>query len=163
MAFNKRKIIKTISGEVSTGAKCTLSKRGDKPAILAFTILEEKLEEFGHREGDKFDIYFGDNEHHGIVRLVACPDGDLEVVFRRAKKDVGFWRFNTGHQPDYVNRAEKSTQINIEKLESGDLELILPEWADETKPSKKAQEIVSQKAAIEAAKNAFPSSSIRGK
>lgn len=161
MAFNKRKIIKTIGGVVNTGAKCSLSKRGEKPAIMGFTLLEEKLKEFGYADGDKFDIYFGDKERHGIVRLVPAEDGDLEVAYRRAKKGVGFWRFNVGYQPDYVNRPEKADQINIEKLENGDIEMVLPPWADDTKPSAEQVGRQNHKAAIEAAKAAIPASKLR--
>lgn len=116
-----------------TGIKASLVAMRGSEAKLRLIIASATAKNFGWSAGDGIQVQIGKGEHHGMLRLrknnsVACAKLAGRTVGRSAEM---FW-LALGHQPTFVNRAEKSSPCHWEKLADNWIEITLPAWARET-------------------------------
>lgn len=154
MAFERAKIV-IKPASVGTGLKVTLTKFKASAASMKFSVSDALAKSFGWSDGDKLEVLIGTDEHHGIIRLRKNNSaGDAVVAFRKALKG-SYAQVSLGNQPMFVDRAESGRWCQFEKIEDDYLEIILPRWADETAPKRKAV-ITPTPAAVDTAKPQAP-------
>ena len=136
MGFERAKI-EVKAPTVGTGIKVTLSTTRGSSAKMKFSITTKLAKEFGWSNGDKLEVLIGTDGDHGMLRFRKNNStGDAVVEFRKGVHE--YVSVSLGHQPKFVDRKEAGRWCQFEVLEDGFLEIILPRWADETSPSKKA-------------------------
>lgn len=152
MSFKKINLKSANPAINSTGIKVSLMQRKGSHARVHFSFTKQIVDDLKFIEGDKFGIYFGTDEHHGLIRIVREKNGDLELKLRN---DVHMksWRFSVHHQPQFVNRAEHSQYVQYKMLDSKTLQIRLPKWADQTKPTERQIDNARTKAAVAIVKN----------
>lgn len=134
MAFELAKIA-IVPASIGTGIKASLKKVRDAPAKLSITITGQTLKDFGWSDGDKIVVQIGTKEHHGLLRLQRNNStGQAVFMVRKAVKGGSYGALQLGHQNVFVDRSEEALWCQWEKVEGGAIEIVLPKWADETRP-----------------------------
>lgn len=132
MAFELAKI-ELKAPSVGTGIKAGLKKMRSASAKLSLTFTPVAITELGWSAGDKIVVQIGSGEHHGIIRLQKNNSkGQAELAAKEAGKGGVYYSLPLGHQSLFVDRGETGRWCQWEKLESGEIEVVLPRWADET-------------------------------
>lgn len=135
MAFERARIINHAS--VGTGLKVSLSKPRTAQAKMKFSITPAIAKSFGWSDGDKLEVLIGTAEHHGIIRMRKNNSvGEAVVAFRKGPHQTSFVTVALGHQSNFVDRSEPSRWCQFEQIDEGYVEIILPRWADETRPNR---------------------------
>lgn len=131
---------------ITTGIRVSLRAGRKSAPRLTFFITSDRAEALGWRESDKVEVLLGEKSDHGLVRMRKADDGQVELTARKAAHGSTFFQLQLGLQPAFVNRTEKATPCSVEVLEdedAGTIELVLPKWADETHPDRKAKPAAS--------------------
>ena len=123
-------------------------RRGSSAAArLVITIKSLQVEEWGWKEGDNLALLMGNAECHGLIRMQPDPSGSIKLVSRTLKNST-FFVLNLGEVAEFVDRAEEPKGINVEFLDNGWVEFVLPLWAEETGPKAKARQKKSRETDI---------------
>lgn len=137
MSFLKARIeIKPAS--VGTGVKISLMKTKKSAARLSLILTPVTARNFDWANGDKLEVLIGDGEHHGLLRLRKNNSVGQAVVEQRKTAKGEWFSIKLGHQDAFVDRSEPARWCQWEKIEDGYVEIVLPTWADETGPKKRA-------------------------
>lgn len=153
---------KSASG---TGFTVSLRKGKSGKAKMNFTLRPDMAAPFGWTPGDKLEVMVGEGEHHGLVRFRKNNSvGSVEVIKRAGVHNSHYFTLTLGHLPAYIDRSEPKKWINVEAVEDGWVEFVLPSWADETAPRKAgqtpAQPVTTSRAIAEAANFKRPTRSV---
>lgn len=136
MAFVKATIdFKPAS--IGTGIKCSLRKGKASAATITFSINASIARLSNIADGDGIEVMIGETEHHGLIRMRKNNSAADTKAEERTTGKGAFFLIKLGHQPAFVNRSEPSAWCQWEKVEDGWLEIVMPKWADETKPGRK--------------------------
>lgn len=138
MAFERAKIvIKTAS--VGTGIKVKLNKGKVSAAAMVFIISAATAKALEWSKGDKIEVLIGTDGDHGLLRVRKNNSiGQVELIEQSTAKGSWF-KLVLGHQEQFVDRTEAAAWCQFETLADGFTEIVLPKWADETAPSRKAK------------------------
>ncbi len=137
MAWAKA-VIQINPASVGTGIKVSLRQTKRSPARMTFIVSAATAKEFGWGDKDGIEVLIGEAEHHGLIRLRKNKSAaQAEVEYRETAKG-GWYNIKLGHQPAFVDRSEATLWCQWEKVEDGWIEVVLPKWADETAPTRKA-------------------------
>jgi hypothetical protein len=130
-------VIKPAS--VGTGIKATLRKQKAEAKLTLSISDAVAMKELNWSAGDKVEVLIGEGEHHGLLRLRKNNSVGVAVVEKRNALKGGYFAVALGCQPAFVDRKEVGRWCQWEKVEEGWVEIVLPNWADETAPRKAAQ------------------------
>jgi hypothetical protein len=136
MAFVKA-TINFKPASVGTGIKCSLRKGKASAATITFSINASVAKQANIGDGDGIEVMIGEGEHHGLIRLRKNNSAADTKAEHRTTGKGAFFLIKLGHQPAFVDRSEPSAWCKWEKVEDGFIEILLPKWADETKPGRK--------------------------
>lgn len=140
MAFVKA-TIQINPASVGTGIKASLRQTKKSAAMLSFVISETVAKQIGWADKDGIEVMIGEGEHHGLIRLRKNKSTAQIEIERRETAKGGWFSLKLGHQPAFVDRSETALWCQWEKVEEGWIEIVLPKWADETAPSRKAASV----------------------
>ncbi|TLX12117.1 hypothetical protein [Rhizobium sp. MHM7A] len=145
MAFERARI-HINAASVGTGFKVRVTKRKG-PACISFTLTKALAAQFGWSDGDKLELFVGTDSDHGLLRFRKNNSvGDAPVSFKKSAK--GDWvSIPIGHQARFVDEAQLAAWVKFEQIEGGFVEVVLPRWADKTRPAKVAASVPSSKPA----------------
>ena len=135
MAFEIIDIVETKG--TATGVAASLSKMRKAPALLRFSFKPAVFDELGFAEGDRFVVLLGTGEDFGIVRLQKNKAGKAKAVRREVARGAYYFSISLRHRHEFVDRTEKSSDCQWEKIDLTTIEIVLPAWADETNPERK--------------------------
>ncbi len=128
---------------IGTGIGATLSKRKNsrRPARLSLSFNKLAIDALGLKKNDRFRVVLGSAEHHGLIRLVpvSAKDADKYCAILQERKfgrSSAIWfQMDLGAIETLVDRAEQKRWCQWEKLDIDQgIEIVLPSWADETRP-----------------------------
>jgi hypothetical protein len=136
MAFVKA-TIEFKPASVGTGIKCSLRKGKTSPAAITFSLNTAIAKQASIADGDGIEVMIGEGEHHGLIRIRKNNSAANTKAEERTTGKGGFFLIKIGHQPAFINRSESSAWCQWE-VEDGWIEIVLPKWADETRPGKRA-------------------------
>ena len=140
MAF-ERVAINIKPASIGTGVKCRMMKGANKPATMSISLAGGAMRTCGWANDDKVEVAVGTGSDHGMIRLRknnSVKDGATVTLVELDKGN--YQRINLGHLPMFIDRKEAAQWCQWEEVaEGGWLEIILPKWADETAPNRKAK------------------------
>ncbi len=137
MAFEQVTLEAVTPAKERTGASAVLVKAGrSKKAGLRITLKPETAEACGFTDRDRFVLLLGTGDDHGVIRLRKDAKGAATLKERTAGHGSTYYQINLGHRPEFVNRSEKARDCNWETISLTEIEIVLPAWADETRPKK---------------------------
>ncbi|MCR9122979.1 MAG: hypothetical protein NXH91_11980 [Phyllobacteriaceae bacterium] len=115
--------------------RASLMKPRGCAARLLITIKGGTAEALGLAQGDeaRVAVLIGEGEDHGLIRLRRVEQDASIVTPCTTVKGGHFWKFFLGHVDQFVDRTERSQACQHEFVD-GWLEVVLPAWADETRP-----------------------------
>lgn len=130
---------------VGTGIKAALRCGGPRskvrsPAKLTISITGGTIAKLGFKADDEVEVEVGDKEHHGLLRMRRAAERTSETLKVEARaagpgaNKTAFLLIQIGHLSQFVDRTEQSAWCRWEEIEHGWIEIVLPRWADETKP-----------------------------
>lgn len=106
-------------GKSATDVRVELTRRtATSRAIFIIAIRQKRLDQIG---GGAWDMFFGEGEHAGKLRIEA---GVLLVGNVHRSRRI----FRLGHLPRFPDRRERSQACEVVEV-SGGLEVTLPSWA----------------------------------
>ncbi|BCH63023.1 hypothetical protein RvVAT039_02390 [Agrobacterium vitis] len=139
MAFEEVDIVVEVSGSAHTGVSVGLTKMRKSKAKMKVSIKSDAWETLGFSPDDRFVLLVGRDNDFGMIRLQKNKVGKIRVMDRVAAHGSRFLQLSLGHRPEFVDRAEKAVACQWEKIDFTTLEIVLPNWADETNPARKAR------------------------
>lgn len=142
MAFI-RATIEIRPASVGTGIKCGLRRGKKTAAVLSFFLSTSVAKTLNLVNGDKVDVLIGDGPDHGMLRLRKNNSVGVAEAVEKTTGKGAFFQIKLGHQPMFVDRSEPSAWCPWELAEDGWAEVVLPKWADETHPTKRAKPAVT--------------------
>lgn len=116
-----------------TGATVGLMKARKSKALLRVTMRRNLMEAMGFTEGDRLVALLGQDEDHGVLRLRKDKNGAFKINERNTRNTT-YWQVSLGHRPEFVDRIEAATACQWEQIDLATVEIIMPSWADETRP-----------------------------
>ena len=126
-------------GEVSTGIRAGI--RGMKVPRLFLNITNKVVKDLNWQDGYRLEVLLGEGEHHGLIRLkVDNENGSARLDEVKSAGD-GYFQVLLGNQPLYVQQTESPHDCQWEEVEDGYVEIVLPKWADATRPVRNLAEI----------------------
>lgn len=133
MAFEE---IRVMAGPAAARSGCSASllKMRGAPAKLIIQMRESAMEEMGFLAGDRFVALLGTAEDHGLIRLRKDASGSCVLTRREGPRGSAWWNVSLGHLPAFVDRPQKTTDCRWERIDDLTMEIVLPDWADETRP-----------------------------
>lgn len=138
-----RKPSRRVPQKSRSGATASLATMGpgETAAILVITIKGDAAEALGLTpdEAAPLAVLIGSSEDHGMVRVRRDDDNPSITVACRRRSEARFWPMFLGHLPQFVDRLEARQDCQWEMLDDGWLEVVLPAWADETRPKPTAR------------------------
>lgn len=137
MAFVKA-TINFKPASVGTGIKCSLRKGKASAATITFSINSAVANHAKIGDGDGIEVMIGEAEHHGLIRMRKNNSVGVTKAEHRTTGKGAFFLIKLGHQPAFVDRSEPSAWCQWDMVEDGWLEIVMPKWADETKPGRKS-------------------------
>ncbi len=138
MAFEEIEIIETSSASSHhTGVSAGLVKVRKGKALLKINLRPHVFKEMGFSEADHFVPMLGTGEDFGMIRLQKNKSGKLRAKLREAAHGAKYFCINLRHRPEFIDRAEKAVTCQWEKIDLTTIEIVLPEWTDETNPTKR--------------------------
>lgn len=158
MAFHEIEVIGNGGASEHTGVSVGLTVLKKSNALLRVQVKPAVMEAIGWNGSEKLVALIGDDEHFGILRLRSQKSGSISFIQRRTtsktnrgNKSTKYFQVNLGYRPEFVNRSEKAGPCEWEKIDPDTIEIVLPDWADETRPKTK-KAVVAASPAAEAAK-----------
>lgn len=136
MAFVKAKI-ELVNPTVGTGIKVSLKRTNKTSARMSLILSDAVAKQVDWQDGAKLEVLIGDGEHHGLLRLRKNNSAGEAIVQRRETAKGAWFGVKLGHQPAFVDRSEPTRWCQWEMVEDGWVEIVLPKWADETKPGRR--------------------------
>jgi hypothetical protein len=150
MAFEEVDVIENVAAATKSGISAGLVKMRSAPAKLRLTVRDTVFADLGYTLDDRFVLLLGKGEDHGIIRLRKDKSGKIKPTERNFVGGVRGVQISLGVRAEFVDQAQKATPCQFEKVDLTTVEIILPPWADETRPGKTAR-IASKPPAIVAA------------
>ena len=139
MAF-ERVAITIKPASIGTGVKCRLTKGVNKPAMMTISLAGQAMRQCGWGKDDRGEVAVGTQDDHGMIRLRKNNSVKDGATVNLMELDKGnYLRLSLGHLPMFVDRKESAQWCKWEMVEDGWMEIVLPKWADETAPNRKAR------------------------
>lgn len=131
-----RVLAKSLAG--GTGLSVSLQKLKENPAKLSILLSSTVAAQFGWGKGDAIAVLLGTDEQHGLLRLRKAVDGTALVIERNARGGP-YFQVQLGHIGIFVDRKEDKRYCKFEEVDAGgSVEIVLPKWAEETHPTRRA-------------------------
>lgn len=112
-----------------------------KSVKLTVTIAGKLRDEMGLAGDVHLAVLVGEDEDHGLLRIRKVSDASDATLTSQerhaARGKSTFYKLDLGAIDLFVNSAQKMQPVKWEKLEDGWFEIVLPEWAEETRPKSK--------------------------
>lgn len=140
MAFEEI-TVDEIKAETDTGLSVSLVKMRNAPAKLKVSMRPKALAAAGFGPDERLQPLLGTGEHHGLLRLRKDKNGAVQLRRRDGPHGSEWSETSLGHRPEFLDRARKAERCSWEKIDVATIEIVLPDWADETRP--KASRAVS--------------------
>ncbi len=139
MAFEEVDVVQNPAPAEKSGVSVGLVKLRSSAAKLRVTIRATAFEGLGFALDDRFVLLVGRDEDHGMIRLRKDKNGKIKPTERSFVGGTFGIQINLGVRPEFINEARKATPVQFEKIDLTTLEIVLPPWADETRPGKTAR------------------------
>ena len=137
MAFHEIDLTPAKAGAADqTGISVSLVKLRGKPALLRVLVRKSVMDAMEWTGDEALALLVGTDDDHGMVRLQKNKGGKGRLTERRAMGGAVYWQISCGRLSQFVDRQEKPEACRWEKLDLTTLEIVLPKWADETRPRK---------------------------
>lgn len=147
MAFVKARIeIKPAS--VGTGIKASLRKGKASAAKLVLSLSVARANGINIDDGDGVEVLIGEGEHHGLLRIRKNNSAGVAKAEKMNTAKGEYFVLRLGHQDAFVDRTESASWCQWERIEDGWTEIVLPRWAEETRPGRKAPEPANRAPAL---------------
>lgn len=129
--------------KIETGVTAGLRQiRADAPLMLELNVRPWQLTfHLDWTAGTILAVLLGADEDHGVIRLKADPSGT--ALCRERNGGAGqhrrkYLNISLGRVGRFVSRPEPTQWCQCELVDDGWVEIVLPAWADETKPKPRA-------------------------
>ncbi|TPJ75808.1 hypothetical protein FJ422_30790 [Mesorhizobium sp. B2-6-3] len=136
MAFVKA-TIEIRPASVGTGIKASLRKGKASAAKMMLSISLARAKSLNIGDGDALEVLIGDGEHHGLLRIRKNNSAGIAKAEKVNTAKGEYFTLRLGHQETFVDRTESACWCQWEQVEDGWVEIVLPRWADETRPGRK--------------------------
>lgn len=120
-----------------TGFAASMKKVRAAPAQLILTLRPAVVKQLGWQDRNRISVLLGEGEQRGLIRLAHAADGTALLLRKEAGRHAKaeYFSINLGHIAAFPDRSEAKRWVMFEALADGWVEVVLPRWADTSKPS----------------------------